>query len=110
MKMKALFIVLMIGFAATISLVGCEKSEPAAAQNQSEPAGMSEGMTMDHATAVVDDTIEQKTCPVMDGNPIDPDIFIEYEGKKVYFCCPGCEEKFLENPEEYMAKLPQFQE
>jgi len=53
-------------------------------------------------------TIEQKTCPVM-GGPINKDIFIEYRGKKVYFCCPGCEGRFRENPEKYIAGLPQFE-
>ena len=51
--------------------------------------------------------IEQKICPVM-GNPIDKNIFIEYKGKKVYFCCPGCDKIFNENPEKYLDKLPQF--
>ena len=50
---------------------------------------------------------EQTLCPVMD-NPINKDVFIEYKGKKVYFCCPGCEEEFLKDPEKYMDKLPQF--
>ncbi len=52
---------------------------------------------------------EQITCPVM-GFPIDKKHFTTYKGKKVYFCCPGCEEKFLKEPEKYMAKLPQFKE
>ena len=62
--------------------------------------------TMDKAT----EAIEQTTCPVMDGNKIDKNVFIEYEGKKVYFCCPDCIEKFKADPEKYIAKLPQFQE
>jgi len=49
----------------------------------------------------------QTHCPVM-GNPIDKDIFTEYRGKKVYFCCPGCIEQFLAEPEKYLDKLPQF--
>ncbi|HNS22154.1 MAG TPA: efflux RND transporter periplasmic adaptor subunit [Sedimentisphaerales bacterium] len=53
--------------------------------------------------------IEQKTCPVMEGNPIDPSIFVEYKGKRVYFCCRGCDKKFLADPEKYIVKLPQFQ-
>ena len=53
------------------------------------------------------DTDEQTICPVMD-SPINKKHFITYKGKKVYFCCPGCDDKFLEDPEEYMAKLPQF--
>jgi len=52
---------------------------------------------------------EQTTCPVM-GGTINKNIFTEYKGKKVYFCCAGCIEKFEENPEEYISKLPQFKE
>ena len=51
----------------------------------------------------------QTLCPVM-GNPINKDHFVEYQGKKVYFCCPGCDKEFLKNPEKYLPKLPQFQQ
>jgi Cu(I)/Ag(I) efflux system membrane fusion protein len=50
---------------------------------------------------------EQTVCPVM-GGAINKKYFIEYKGKKVYFCCPGCEKDFLKEPEKYMDKLPQF--
>ena len=53
------------------------------------------------------DEIGQTLCPVM-GNPIDKEIFIEYQGRKIYFCCPGCDDMFLANPEKYLDKLPQF--
>ncbi|MHC4257031.1 MAG: YHS domain-containing protein [Planctomycetota bacterium] len=43
------------------------------------------------------------------GNPINKEVFIEYKGKKVYFCCPGCDEKFTADPEKYLGKLPQFE-
>ena len=56
---------------------------------------------------VVAEAIEQTTCPVMEG-AINKELFTEYKGKKVYFCCPGCKEKFLEEPEKYISKLPQF--
>lgn len=52
---------------------------------------------------------EQTLCPVM-GTPINKDIFVEYQGKKVYFCCPGCDKEFLADPEKYLPKLPQFKE
>jgi Cu(I)/Ag(I) efflux system membrane fusion protein len=52
---------------------------------------------------------EQTHCPVM-GGPINKEIFIEYKGKKVYFCCGGCDDVFLKEPEKYLPKLPQFQE
>ena len=52
---------------------------------------------------------EQTTCPLM-GMAIDKNVHTEYKGKKVYFCCPGCDKPFLEDPEKYMDKLPQFAE
>jgi YHS domain-containing protein len=51
----------------------------------------------------------QTECPVS-GKPIDPAEFVEHEGKKVYFCCPGCPAKFTADPEKYLSKLPQFAE
>lgn len=53
--------------------------------------------------------ILQKNCPVMDG-PINKDLFTEYQGKKVYFCCASCKEAFEKEPEKYLSKLPQFNE
>jgi YHS domain-containing protein len=52
---------------------------------------------------------EQTTCPVM-GGAIDKNLFTEYKGKKVYFCCPECKAKFEAEPEKYIAKLPQFKQ
>lgn len=51
--------------------------------------------------------IAQTICPVMDG-PINKDVFTMYKGKKVYFCCPGCDKVFNDDPEKYLDKLPQF--
>jgi Cu(I)/Ag(I) efflux system membrane fusion protein len=63
--------------------------------------------TADSAAHTADDEkgLEQTLCPVM-GNPINPDVFIEYKGVKVYFCCWGCDDKFLAEPEKYIPKLP----
>lgn len=54
--------------------------------------------------------IEQTTCPVMDGNPIDKNVFVEYKGKRVYFCCADCKAEFEADPEKYLDKLPQFKQ
>lgn len=63
-----------------------------------------------HETSAVSAHTEiiQKTCPVMVGNKIDPNIFSEYQGKKVYFCCESCKANFDAAPEKYLARLPQF--
>jgi YHS domain-containing protein len=50
---------------------------------------------------------EQTMCPVMEA-PIDKSIFVEYKGKKVYFCCSKCKADFEKDPEKYIVKLPQF--
>jgi YHS domain-containing protein len=49
----------------------------------------------------------QVKCPVS-GKPINPEASLEYEGKKVYFCCAGCPAAFEADPKKFMEKLPQF--
>lgn len=93
---------LLVG--ALVVFAGCKKEE--------EPMATEQGQveeSMENAVAEAKDTaIEQKVCPVM-GQPIDKDLFVEYEGKKVYFCCPGCVDTFKKDPEKYLSKLPQFE-
>lgn len=50
--------------------------------------------------------ILQRTCPVM-GGKIDPDIYVEYKGRRVYFCCAGCVEQFNKDPEKYIRIVDQ---
>jgi len=47
-------------------------------------------------------------CPVMTDMKVDPDIFTDYEGKRVYFCCRNCRAAFGKNPKKYLPRLPQF--
>ncbi len=82
-----------------------------ALQIQAKPSMMSpqdiiESLVIAENQMAVDST-EQKLCPIM-GGKINKEQFTVYKGKKVYFCCPGCEPEFLKNPEKYMDKLPQF--
>ncbi|HUU96683.1 MAG TPA: hypothetical protein VM487_13165 [Phycisphaerae bacterium] len=47
----------------------------------------------------------QTRCPVM-GGEIDPTAFVDLPtGQRVYFCCQGCDDKLLKDPEKYVAKL-----
>lgn len=79
---------------AIVTVSGCKKKEtaPAAAAPRKQ---------------VTSETVEQTICPVM-GSAIDKKIYTEYKGKKVYFCCKECLEKFKAEPEKYLSKLPQF--
>ena len=46
----------------------------------------------------------QKTCPVM-GMPIDKRYYADYEGRRIYFCCPDCAAKFEKDPKAYLEKV-----
>lgn len=46
----------------------------------------------------------QTVCPVM-GGKIDSEVYVDHEGKRVYFCCAGCIAKFKENPSKYIKVL-----
>lgn len=46
----------------------------------------------------------QTICPVM-GGVIDKNVYVDYQGKRVYFCCESCKEQFMQEPEKYMEKL-----
>ena len=49
-------------------------------------------------------TNPQTTCPVM-GGKIDKAQYIDHEGKRVYFCCSMCIDKFRADPARYLKKL-----
>ena len=123
MKTKLLIMLATVaGLAAVITLVGCKKKEQPAAppktQTMEEMHKHTEEMketankTAEEMKKTVKEAavaIEQTMCPVMDGNKIDKNVFVEYKGKKVYFCCAQCKAKFEAEPEKYLSKLPQFQ-
>ena len=46
----------------------------------------------------------QTNCPVM-GGKIDKDVYLDYQGQRVYFCCPSCKETFLKDPDKYFEKM-----
>ena len=46
----------------------------------------------------------QTRCPVM-GGPINQAVYVDYQGKRVYFCCPGCTAQFQADPERYLKVL-----
>ena len=49
-------------------------------------------------------TKPQTTCPVM-GSQINKKIYTDYQGQRVYFCCPMCKGPFAKDPEKYFKKI-----
>jgi YHS domain-containing protein len=52
----------------------------------------------------VTQTGTQTKCPVLGGN-IDKNVYADYKGKRIYFCCQGCDAEFKKDPEKYLKKL-----
>jgi YHS domain-containing protein len=46
----------------------------------------------------------QALCPVLGGN-VDKNVYADYQGKRIYFCCQGCDAEFKKDPEKYMKNL-----
>jgi len=46
----------------------------------------------------------QTTCPVS-GQPIDKNVHVDYQGQRIYFCCPKCPAEFRKDPEKNFAKF-----
>lgn len=69
---------------------------PAATEKPADPAAP--------ATAAAEGEPAQKLCPVM-GLAINKNVYVDHEGRRVYFCCPACPEKFKAEPEKYLKKL-----
>ena len=42
----------------------------------------------------------QTVCPVL-GGKINKDVYTDYQGQRIYFCCPACIKSF----EKYLKKL-----
>lgn len=67
---------------------------PARAQDTGEESALPPGANVD--------------CPVMPGEPTKADIFVDYEGVRIYFCCRICQRRFQDRPTSYLAHHPAF--
>jgi YHS domain-containing protein len=97
-------------------LVGCEKksapkpAKRAAAPKMEMPKKVEQTADVQKKTETTVAAIEQTKCPILPNNPIDKNVFVEYKGKKVYFCCEACKAEFNKDPEKYIKDLPQFKQ
>lgn len=46
----------------------------------------------------------QLVCPISK-KAVDAKSFIKYQGQKIYFCCQGCDKKFLKDPEYHFKQM-----
>jgi len=50
------------------------------------------------------ETKQAERCVVM-GGKINKDVYVDYKGQRVYFCCAGCIKEFNKDPEKYLKRL-----
>ena len=50
------------------------------------------------------DAKPQTVCPVL-GGKINQQIYADYKGKRIYFCCQGCDKEFKKDPDKYLKKM-----
>ena len=50
------------------------------------------------------ETKTQTVCPVLAGN-VDKKVYVDYQGKRIYFCCKGCDAEFKKDPEKFLKKM-----
>ncbi|MCC6755786.1 MAG: hypothetical protein IT199_05370, partial [Solirubrobacterales bacterium] len=76
---------------------GCRK------KFEADPAKYQEQVTAQRAVLAHYPKV-QETCPVS-GKPVDKQVSMVSEGRKVYFCCKDCAEKFKADPAKFKGKL-----
>jgi len=89
--------VLVLGL---VACGGANASGPAPETHANQPANTAEVKAPGVAKVG-----ERSTCPVSHEeftiSAQSPKV--DYKGKTYYFCCSGCDQKFKENPEKYLA-------
>ncbi len=48
----------------------------------------------------------QVACPVQHGK-INKDLYVDYKGQRIHFCCKDCIPIFNKNPEAYLKRMEQ---
>ena len=51
-------------------------------------------------------TLSNTQCPVTTDEKAEPDIWLDYEDKRIYFCCKSCRKDFIDDPQIYLANIP----
>ena len=47
----------------------------------------------------------QTTCPVMKGNKVNPKLYVDAEGVRIYVCCKPCIAKVQAAPAKYIKEM-----
>lgn len=57
-------------------------------------------------TTTMPTAVSNELCPVMPKTKVEPDIWTEFRGQRVFFCHEICKTRFLRDSEKYLKNLP----
>lgn len=83
------------------ALAQVAKPEPKPAAKQDEKKDAKKEDNKDAKTGAKADG---PLCPVMN-EPIDPKVFVRYQGQRVYLCCTECTPEFNKSPEKFAKAI-----
>lgn len=46
-----------------------------------------------------------RMCPMMPDKKVDPSLYVDYKGKRIYVCCKKCAKRVKENPAAWYTKV-----
>ena len=67
-------------------------------------AGADESQAAGGQAAAAQAVKKQTVCPV-EGGQVKTNLFVDFKGQRIYFCCDGCPAEFKKDPAKFMAKL-----
>jgi len=88
-------------------VTGCSPGDSAEAEVQVPPATAEPATALEESPDPLPDGIvdlENANCPVM-GGAVMEGVYVDWEGLRVHFCCAGCDQAFLSDPESYLEIL-----
>ena len=76
-------------------------------QFEADPASFISKMNLPGNVVKIDDQGTHIMCPVTGETALmtEDNGFSDYNGRRYYYCCPGCKEQFDKNPEKYLKSL-----
>jgi YHS domain-containing protein len=57
-----------------------------------------------HEAKAAQKAAPQTKCPVMGGD-VNKALFVDYGGKRIYVCCPGCLDAIKKDPAKFVKEL-----
>lgn len=88
-------------------VTGCSPGDSAEAEVQVPPVADEAAVALDETSEQLPDGVvdlDNTNCPVM-GGAVMEGVYVDWEGLRVHFCCAGCDQAFLADPESYLEIL-----